>query len=158
MRVSPSDAYSIFDFMNHRWEYGQWEEYGTYIHRDDTCIYCGCIKRIAVTDDGAEVVDFYEHNHDASLKIFPCIRKSAGLDIIADPTDKRGYFKELMKKKHGFIIDLLASVRDVTEQEPIEFVTPNRLKNLPSSNIVRPAAKYTNNGYLSLLDKYAPEE
>lgn len=70
----------------HSWEKGEWEEYGDYIHREDVC-RCGCIRRIALTDEVEEVVDFYELDHTTSISPPPCkIKNFLSVTIIADPT------------------------------------------------------------------------
>lgn len=153
MRSRPITAYPIVIFMTHKWKYGEWEEYGAYLHVDDVCTFCGCARRTVLTDEGIEWCEFYELRHNISRIAPECIPDSKPLCIIADPTDRAGYFKEIMKKKHGFIIDLLESTKELAPQELIQFVNTKTQKE----GIIRPPAKYNNSGYLSLLDKYAPE-
>jgi hypothetical protein len=114
----------------HSWIIGEWEEYGEYVHRDDVC-KCGCSRRIALNEEGKEWVDFYEWNNNYFFRAPDCNPYYSKLIIIVEPESKK------IKKPRQYL---------------------NHQKEVPviKSKIERPPSIYSNAGYLSLLDKYAP--
>lgn len=60
----------------HRWLIkGKWQRYaiGNYIYREDIC-GCGCIRRVAIDDEGNEVVESYTKDDVTSASHTPCTR------------------------------------------------------------------------------------
>ena len=59
---------------------------------------CGCIKRIALTDDGDNVVDFYEKDGEVSMYPPVCKKRNIiSVSIIADPTAPNPSYKQEIK-------------------------------------------------------------